>query len=63
MKKKIYKKYMKMHPVQAATLFNEGKLSFEKYLIAYYASTLCISGKNLEETIRKRIYGAWINNI
>jgi hypothetical protein len=61
MKKRIYKKYLKMHPVQAAILFNDGKISLDKYLMAYYASTLCISGKNrgkgLEETIRKRIYG------
>jgi hypothetical protein len=61
MKKRIYKKYMTMNPLFASNLYNTGKISYEKYQMAYYSkcfNMLSTSGKNVEETLRELIYGA-----
>ena len=60
MKKRIYKKYMTMNPLYASELYNTGKISYEKYQMAYYSKCfylLSISNKNVEETLRELIYG------
>ncbi len=56
-KKRIYKKYLTMNPLFAAELYNTGKVSYEKYQMAFYSSLLKFSGNRSEESLIKLIYG------
>lgn len=63
MKKRIYKKYLTMNPLYASELYNTNKISYEKYLMAYYSKCFYLlsssskRGKNVIETLRELIYG------
>lgn len=63
MKKRIYKKYLTMNPLFASELYNTGKISYEKYQMAYYSKCFNLlsdgskRGKNVIETLRELIYG------
>lgn len=56
-KKRIYKKYLTMNPEYAAMLYNEGKISYEKYKMAFYSSSLQFGRKDLMKTLIEIVYG------
>ena len=55
-KKRIYKKYLTMNPLFAYELYSKGKISYEKYMTAFYSSLLKYSGNRSEEALIKLIY-------
>ena len=55
-KKRIYKKYLTMNPLFAYELYSKGKISYEKYMTAFYSTLLKFSGNRSEEALIKLIY-------
>lgn len=51
--KRIYKKYLTMNPLHAANLYHDGKISYEKYEMAYYSKCRFMN----KEKLIKLIYG------
>lgn len=50
-KKRIYKKYQLMNPLYASELYSTGKISYEKYQMAFYSKFMN------KEALIELIYG------
>lgn len=50
-KKRIYNKYLTMNPVHASELYNTGKISYDKYRMAFYSKFMN------KEALIELIYG------
>jgi hypothetical protein len=57
-KKRLYKKYLTMNPLYASELFNTGKISYEKYQMAFYSALFKFSRHRVtKEALIEMIYG------